>query len=187
MAELLLRVGASKGYSPIVTYYHRNIPISKDDVLKALQSASLSLLLDIYNIAAYYSSRENTQSYLNAFDFRSLLTYRLEHLMMLERSRRLSAFVDEAIMCCSHECINNHGKQDKTSKDDVELVVTSENSPETFDSSKKTFNLISAFIEFFVIFPWVNTIFLRRNNRSITKLFRRGSHVIALVCTIHEK
>ena len=41
--------------------------------------------------------------------------------------------------------------------------------------------------QFFVIFPGVNTIFLRRNNRSITKLFRRSSHVITLICAVHEE
>lgn len=78
-------------------YYQRTIPSSEDDILRALQNASLSLLLDLYNMASYYSTRENTQAYLSSFGFKTKISYEVEHLMMLERSKRTGIFTDEAL------------------------------------------------------------------------------------------
>ena len=78
-------------------YYRRHSSTSNDEVLRALQTASLSLLLDLYNMAAYHSSRENTQAYLSGFDYSDKSTYGLEHLMMVERVRQTGIFTREAL------------------------------------------------------------------------------------------
>ena len=78
-------------------YYQRTIPSSEDDILRALQNASLSLLLDLYNMASYYSTRDNTQAYLSSYNFSAKISYEIEHLMMLERSKRTGMFSDEAL------------------------------------------------------------------------------------------
>lgn len=74
-------------------YYHRQKSIEDDDILRALQWASMSLLLDLYNISAYNSARENTFDYLSAFPHEERETYSLEHLMMLFRRGSSNAFV----------------------------------------------------------------------------------------------
>lgn len=83
-------------------YYQRTIPVSKDEILQALQKASISLLLDMYNMASYYSARENTQGYLASYPYKERASYSVEHLMMLERARHTSAFTSEAISLIDH-------------------------------------------------------------------------------------
>lgn len=76
-------------------YYQR--AISKDEILQTLQKASLSLLLDMYNTASFYSARDNTHRYLSGYNYKEKASYSVEHLMMLERARHTKAFTDEAL------------------------------------------------------------------------------------------
>lgn len=78
-------------------YYHRNIPKSKDDILFALQNASISVLLDLYNMASYYSTRESTYKYLSGYNYKVKPSFSVQHLMMLEKARQTTNFTDEAI------------------------------------------------------------------------------------------
>ena len=48
-------------------------------------------------MASYYSTKETTQGYLSNFDYKSRLSYSVEHLMMLERAKHTKAFTDEAL------------------------------------------------------------------------------------------
>ena len=57
----------------------------------------MSLILDLYNLAASYASKENTLQYLNDFNYKTKETYALEHLMMLGRQRNVNDFENEAI------------------------------------------------------------------------------------------
>ena len=57
----------------------------------------------MYNMAAYYSTRENTQGYLSSYNYKEKTSYSIEHLMMLERARNTRQFTSEAlaILDCS--------------------------------------------------------------------------------------
>ena len=81
----------------------------------------------------------------------------------------------------------NHGEQDKTSKNNIELVIANKDPPKAFDSSKETLDLVSAFVEYPVILPWIDAILLRRNDRIVTQLLGYSAHFISLIRAIHEK
>lgn len=78
-------------------YYSRQKELSDDDILRALQWAAMSLLLDLYNLSVFYSTKDNTAQYLSDFDYARSDTYSLEHLMMLEKQNAGNQFVKTAI------------------------------------------------------------------------------------------
>lgn len=77
-------------------YYNRQKKVTDDDILRALQWAAMSFLLDLYNIAVSYSTKDNSSIYLNKYDYKCLKTYSLEHLMMLEKQSACEAFIIES-------------------------------------------------------------------------------------------
>ncbi len=76
--------------------YIREKNITENDILRLLQWDSMSLYLDILYMPTFNSTKENTDKYLNSFDYNSGTTYALQHLMMLERSEKISAYIKEA-------------------------------------------------------------------------------------------
>jgi len=78
-------------------YYIRQKTVTDEDILHALQWAAMSLLLDLYSLAVFHSTKNNTSQYLDNFDFSENDTYSLEHLMMLEKQNACTKFVDTAI------------------------------------------------------------------------------------------
>lgn len=67
------------------------------EIMFALQNSSISLLLDLYNMTAYYSTKENTLEYLSKHEYEEKETYKLEHLMMLSRMKKYTQFKNAAI------------------------------------------------------------------------------------------
>ena len=67
------------------------------DILRALQGAAMSLLLELYNVSVFHSTKDNTLQYLSNFDYKSKDSYSLQHLMMLERREASRQFVATAI------------------------------------------------------------------------------------------
>lgn len=78
-------------------YYNRQKEITDDDILRALQWGAMSLLLDLYNIAVYYSAKDNTTQYLDEFEYKRSGTYSLEHLMILVKQNASGSFTETAI------------------------------------------------------------------------------------------
>lgn len=78
-------------------YYSRQKVVEDDDILRALQWASISLLLDLYNLSVFYAAKDNTNQYLSSYNYFDDDTYALEHLMMLERVSANRQFVDDAL------------------------------------------------------------------------------------------
>jgi len=76
--------------------YSRSKKITEEDIIKMLQWDSMSLLLDIMNMAIINSTKENTEQYLNSFNYTSKITYYLEHLMVLEKREKILDFIKEA-------------------------------------------------------------------------------------------
>ena len=61
------------------------------------QVVAMALLLDIYNVSAAHATRDNSFRLLNKFDYGSATTYRVQHLMMLEKQKMAEDFVSDAI------------------------------------------------------------------------------------------
>jgi len=78
-------------------FYSRERLPEDDDIVHALQWASISLLLDLYYLPFFYAAKDNTAHYLSSFSYSVKSTYSLEHLMSLIRVGSAKAFVDEAI------------------------------------------------------------------------------------------
>ncbi len=76
-------------------YYVRQRKASDEDIIRALQWAAMSLLLELYELPVFYAAKPNTINYLSAFDYSGKSTYELEHLMMLERQGSPNAFLAE--------------------------------------------------------------------------------------------
>ena len=66
-------------------YYGRQKAVTDSDIIKALQWAAMSFLLDLYNLPVFFATKEHTVQYLNGFEYHAKDTYLLEHLMMMER------------------------------------------------------------------------------------------------------
>ena len=79
------------------SYYSRQKTLEDEEILRALQWASNSLLLDLYNLSTFYAAKDNTKQYLSAYGYATCGTYALEHLMMLERVNATQQFVNEAV------------------------------------------------------------------------------------------
>lgn len=78
-------------------YYLRQRAISSDDIIAALQWGSMSFLLELYNLSIFHSTKDNTFSYLDDFNYSAKTTFELEHLMMLEKMNYCQRFTDTAI------------------------------------------------------------------------------------------
>lgn len=55
------------------------------------------LLLDIYNITVNYATRDNSFRLLDNFERKDSITYEIQHLMMVERQKQPTRFVQDAI------------------------------------------------------------------------------------------
>lgn len=77
-------------------YFMRQKQVSDQDIIKALQWAAMSLLLDLYNLPVVLAAKDHTAQYLNDFQYKDKETYSLEHLMVLEKSASPQAFISEA-------------------------------------------------------------------------------------------
>ena len=77
--------------------YHNQKKYEKSVVIEEFQKAAISLLLDIYNIAATYATKDNSFRLLKNFDTNNLSTYDIEKLMIIEKSKNGELFVDKAI------------------------------------------------------------------------------------------
>ena len=78
-------------------YYARQKKLSDDDLIRVLQWASMSFLLDLYNLPVVYATKDSTIPYLSSFNYNASDTYLLEHLMMLERQAPADSFITESI------------------------------------------------------------------------------------------
>lgn len=77
-------------------YFIRQKTVSDQDIIKALQWAAMSLLLELYGLPAFLATKEHTVRYLNDFDYSEKETYELEHLLMMERQSSPRSFINEA-------------------------------------------------------------------------------------------
>lgn len=75
--------------------YSRDKKYTDEDIMFLLQVDSMSLFLDILNTAAINSTKENTERYLNSFDYKPNITHSLQHLMTLERREKVNDFIEE--------------------------------------------------------------------------------------------
>ena len=78
---------------------------------------------------------------------------------------------------CSHKCIYNKRKIDKSQKEDIKFVIASKNTAKTLDAAKKPLNLIALFVQFLIVVPRIFTIAFWRNNRHIAKLHCQSSRL----------
>ncbi len=77
-------------------YYVRQKKLTEDDIIEVVQWTAMSFLLELYNLAAFYATKENTIAYLSGFNYLQKDTYELEHLMMLERQDSPAEFIAAA-------------------------------------------------------------------------------------------
>ena len=78
-------------------YYARQKKLSDDDIVRMLQWVAMSFLLDLYNLSVSHATKDNTIEYLSGFNYSEKGTYKLEHLMMLERQATANTFIAEAM------------------------------------------------------------------------------------------
>lgn len=74
-----------------------NIPPLEDkDALYILKREATSLLLDLMYVAMNNATRSNTNDFIDGFNYKSLPTYGIEHLIGLARRDNVSTFSSEA-------------------------------------------------------------------------------------------
>ena len=83
--------------------------------------------------------------------------------------------------------IKNHSHSNYSNIDNIKFVITSENFSETFNSEKKSFHFIPAFIQFLIVFPRLFTFFLWRYNRDKPMPHSKGSCFFIFICSVHKK
>ena len=78
-------------------------PLSDDDALRQLRWDSTSLLLDLMNVAIGNSSRQNTWSYIDSFEYNNNTMYSIEHLMGIGRIDKVEPFIKESLRMVEDE------------------------------------------------------------------------------------
>ncbi len=84
-----------------VQYQSEEAKKSTEIELKFKLVAAL-LLLDIYNIAVNYATRDNSFRLLDNFERTDKPTYKIQHLMMVLRQKMPERFVNDAISLCGN-------------------------------------------------------------------------------------
>ena len=70
--------------------------LKEDDFLAFLQTESISLLLELLNLSASDAAKENTDPYLEEFDYSSVTTYSMLYLLVLNARDKEAEFIKEA-------------------------------------------------------------------------------------------
>ena len=78
-------------------YFLKQKVVTNDDIFMAIQWSSMSFLLELYNVTSLFSTKDNTITYLDNFDYSENDAYGLEHLMMLEKQNNSYEFTKAAI------------------------------------------------------------------------------------------
>ena len=94
-----------KGYKEMIEYLKENEQLEYNDLEPGklseveikFQISAINLLLDIYNLAVAFSTKDNSYRFLDKFDRGDITTYHLQHLMMMENQKMSSEFVSTAI------------------------------------------------------------------------------------------
>ena len=76
--------------------YDSDQNLTDENIVRALQWLSMSLLLELYNISVAFSAKENTFRQLGNIDYKDHDTYAFERLMVLEKSNKGNLFIDAA-------------------------------------------------------------------------------------------
>lgn len=79
-----------------VDYQRQSTEITAE-IEEQFQLVSAALLLDIYNLAVLYATKDNSFRLLDKFDKGDQITYGIEHLMILERRKLGERFVQAAL------------------------------------------------------------------------------------------
>ena len=88
---------------------------------------------------------------------------------------------------CSHKGIDNKGKIDKGKKDNIKLIIASENTTISFETAKKPLNLIALSVQLLIIVPRIFTVAFRRDYGYVTKFRRQRTRIVSFVCPVHQK
>ena len=88
---------------------------------------------------------------------------------------------------CSHKGIDNKGKIDKGKKDNIKLIIASENTTKPFETAKKPLNLIALSVQLLIIVPRIFTVAFRRDYGYVTKFRRQRPRIVSFVCPVHQK
>ena len=81
----------------VVEYEERRRPGNLSKIQIEFQRAAMALLLDIYNMSVAYATRDNSFRLLHKFNYNVADTYKIQHLMMLEKQKMSEDFVADAI------------------------------------------------------------------------------------------
>ncbi len=83
--------------------------------------------------------------------------------------------------------IKNKSEMDEGFKHDVEFFEAREDTSETFQSAEQTFNFVAPFVNFSVVWPWVEAIRFGRNNGFKTKIKNKLPCLISFIGSIHDE
>ena len=81
---------------------------------------------------------------------------------------------------------NDKREVDKTNEHHVKLFKTTEYSAKALETTKQSFNFISTFIHFSVVFPRLKSVGLRWNHRNKSQIQGQLTRLIALIRPIHQ-
>ena len=85
------------------------------------------------------------------------------------------------------ERIDDERELDEGDEHHVEFVKSGEDATEAFKATKQPFDFISALVHFTVVFPWLKTVALGRNNRNKAQVERKLPRLVAFVGFVHEQ
>ena len=66
--------------------------------------------------------------------------------------------------------IYNEGEVDKSSEHDIELFEAGEDAPIAFETAEQALDFVAPFVELAVVWPWILSVRLGRNNGLKAKL-----------------
>ena len=107
--------------------------------------------------------------------------------MFITQKKAVGTMSYKHLRMCSHYRINNQSKSNKTGKYSVKLIITSSDSTKPLQTSEQSLNLVPFFIKFLVIVPLFLEMSLGCYDRLITEHSGKLTHLLARICSVHQK
>ena len=94
---------------------------------------------------------------------------------------------DSFSRACSHKGINNESKVDKRQKDNIKFIIACKNTAKSFETAKEPLDLITLFVQLFIIVPRIFAVAFWRNDRYIAEFLRQSPCLVSFIGPVHQK
>ena len=88
---------------------------------------------------------------------------------------------------CILDCLIFHSERNNRNKNNIKFVIAGKHLAKAFQAATISFNLISAFVQFFIVLPRRSAVFLRRNHGNKSAVHCGLARCFIFVSAIHKQ